>query len=797
MPAMEANDQREPLRHLSDQHVPPWLHRGAWVLMLLIASLWLIGALIPNPPSSPSIHWGEVSRTWLTPTPVMVEGQTDATSLPDQWTSSGHPQSGAARYTVLFDWAPSGAVETHEMWALRFQDISHEHRLWLNGHLLSDNTTQRREGDAMSSLLINVAPTLLHQGQNRLVIEVWHTAQGGLSAPSLAPKSDTWPAHLWQEVFHRHALLAVNLTSFSFSTFVLFLWWVRRQEVAAGLFGLLIGVAFARNVSHFVLEDFGIPNALSSWLFFMAHTVTAVTQGWLVMHITGRHPVWLRRALITISLTVPLMSLLTLPWDPGLVVTRNTLQPILIGLMLPTLWLLWQARRQFQLEPLLLALMVGAFIILVSGLHDFIMLRVVGDISARNWLIWAIPTIMPAFSAMLLARVVQAFDQLEHLNQSLEQQVVERTRELEQANLAKSRFLAAASHDLRQPVAAIGLMTELLGQRAQTPEQQGLTQRLSEAVISMENQLKGLLDLSRLDAGDVAVRPQRVNVSALCQGILSHEHMTARDKGLRLRARIPAHLHAWTDPVLLEQVLRNLVGNAVRHTRRGGVLVGARVRGDKLRLEVWDTGPGIAQADQRRVFDEFVQISSGPSAGRGLGLGLAIARRAAILLGARLSLRSRLGKGSCFSLEVPRAPGAPSQTSSDERSHEKTQTTLTPTGRLLLVEDEAPLRQALVLLLESWGWQVDAHASLRDVQRHAKGPWQLLISDHRLPDGVGRDVLAWARAQQPRLPAMVITGDTAPEQLQALASLEVPVLHKPFRPEKMRAMIEETMALGT
>ena len=779
--------------------------------MSLIASLWLIGALMPSPPSSPSIQWGHISRTWLSDTPNAKAGHTEIISLPDQWTDHGHPQWGAARYSVSFTWTPADADETQTLWALRFQDVSHEHRLWLNGHLLSDNTTARQEGDGMSTQLIAVPPTLLHKGQNQLVLEVWHHIQGGLSAPSLAPKSAMWTTHLWQEVFHRHALLAVNLASFAFSTFVLFLWWVRRQEVAAGLFGLLIGVAFARNVSHFVIEDIGLPLALSSWLYFMAHTATAVTQGWLVMHITNRHPLWLRRTLIAVSVGAPVVSLLALPWDPALVETRNVLQPILIGLMLPTLWLLWQSRRQFRMEPLLLGLMIGAAIILVSGVHDFVTLRMEGDISSRNWLIWGIPTIMPAFSAMLLARVVQAFNQLEHINQSLEQQVTERTRELEQANLAKSRFLAAASHDLRQPVAAIGLMTELLAQRVQTPEQQGLTQRLSEAVISMENQLKGLLDLSRLDAGDIVARPQRVCLSTLCQSILSHEQLNARDKGLRLRAHAPKHLQAWADPVLLEQVLRNLVGNAVRHTRRGGVLVGVRTQGNRLRVEVWDTGPGIAVDDQRRVFDEFVQLGTGSGHSQGLGLGLAIARRAAILLGTRLSLRSRPGRGSCFSLDVPRDLGVrtprsalPPTSASEAPSDAPSDTPTAPSSaqptsgrRVLLVEDEAPLRQALALLFQDWGWQVDACASLSELKQQAQGPWQLLVSDHRLPDGFGGDVLRWARRQQPDLPALVITGDTAPEQLRELAALNVPVLHKPFRPEKMRAMVEETMALGT
>lgn len=786
---------------------PAWLHRGAWLLMLLIAGLWIAGALLPHPQSSESIQWGEAQRTWIQApahdAPTALETQT--VTLPDAWAPQGYAQGGAARYHLPFQWNPSSPQERSQLWALRFQDISAEHRIRINGHLLADRTTPRGQGGSMHTQWVTVPPTLLQAGDNRIEVDVWHSIQGGLSAPSLAPKVDMTARHLWQDVFHRHALLAVNLASFSFSMFVLLLWWVRRQEVAAGLFGLLIGVAFARNCSYFITEDIGLAPEISSWLFFMAHVITAVTQGWLVMHITGRHPAWLKKALTSVALAAPVIGLLALPWDPALTQTRNVLQPVLIGLLCPTLWLLWASRKQFQLGGLMLALMIGAGLVLLSGLHDFVMLRLVGDISARNWLIWAIPTIMPAFSAMLLSRVAQAFDQLEHLNASLEQQVAERTHELQQANLAKSRFLAAASHDLRQPVAAIGLMTELLRQQTQAPAQQALTNKLSAAVVSMEEQLNGLLDLSRLDAGDIVVRQQAVPLAPLLQSILAHVQEPAREKALSLRVRAGDTV-AWCDPVLLEQVLRNLVGNAVRHTRAGGVLIAVRPRDARLRIEVWDTGPGIAEADQQRVFDEFVQLPDGSTAGRGLGLGLAIARRASALMGTTLRLRSRPGRGSCFSLELPALPDTdtsapPAQPSrsarppSVQRTPEQTQTPAPSARRVLLVEDEAPLRQALSLTLVHWGWVVDAHASVQAAQTQAQGPWALVITDHHLPDGEGGDVLQWARQLQPGVPSIVITGDTAPEQLRVLATLDAPVLHKPFRPEKLRAMIGETMAL--
>lgn len=772
--------------------------------MLLIVALWLTGALLPQPDSSTDIHWQTVTRTAAQPLrgqPPQNDTPQSPVSLPDRWLSTAGTQSGVARYHLTFSWTPENSPSP-TLWGLRFQDLSHVHRVWLNGQLLADTLTRPDRAGTPTSQLIQVPPSLLQQGRNDIVLDVWYERQGGLSRPSLAPLADMRSLHLWHDILHRHALLAVNLASFAFSTFVLILWMIRRQEVVVGLFGLLIAISFVRNCSLFVTEDLGIPTGLSSWLYFNAHVLTAVTQLWLVMQLTGRHSISLSHALWVITVSFPLVAAAAVPWDPLLQVTRDLLQPVLISLLLPTLVFLWQYRHRLGIGESHWTLLMTWITVLLCGLHDFIMLRLEGDPAARHWLIWAIPMLMPAFSAMLLARMVHAFDELEYLNQSLEHQVSERTHELAQANLAKSRFLATASHDLRQPVAAIGLMTELLRSKMTDPEQRHLTNQLSSAVVSMETQLRGLLDLSRLDTGEVVVRAQAVSLRPLLRAIQNHEQMTAHSKGLQLRVHLPRQqngrdLHAWADPVLLEQVLRNLVGNAVRHTQSGGVLIGVRARGNGLRIDVWDTGPGIAPADQQRIFDEFVQIADGVGGG-GLGLGLAIARRAAALMNARLELRSRQGRGSCFSLFVPSGAAAiqapPPPQPSGEVTPEPSPARHTERPIVLLVEDEPPLRLALTLSLQSWGWEVDAHDSISHLKDGANGPWRLLITDYRLPDGLGSDVLAWARAQQPHLPALVITGDTAPHRLKELDALGVPVLHKPFRPEHLKGEIERLLA---
>ncbi|MDE2432110.1 MAG: response regulator [Burkholderiales bacterium] len=440
-------------------------------------------------------------------------------------------------------------------------------------------------------------------------------------------------------------------------------------------------------------------------------------------------------------------------------------------------------------------LTLGLFSVLVSGVHDFVWIRLLGRVDHSYWMPWTVPLTLPGFSMMLMTRVVRAFDEYEQINLTLEQKVQERTRELAAANAAKSHFLAAASHDLRQPVSAIGLITDLLHERLSDPSLRGLTDRLTRAVVSMESLLKGLLDLSRLDAGAVEVHPQHVPLQPLLDSIAAHETESARHKGLALRVR-PTPATAWTDPILLEQILRNLVGNAVRHTERGGILVGIRPRGRHVLIQVWDTGAGISAADQARIFEEFVQLNNpGRERRRGLGLGLAIVKRAAQLMGSPLMVRSQVGRGSCFGVLVPTSTLPP------ETAEPPSDALHSPAGlhapwidrKVLLIEDDQAMRDALSHLLRGWGWRVTAGSGLRWLLQRADHPWDLVISDHRLSDGTGRDVIQYLRSQRPDLPALIITGDTSPEQLHRLAHSGLPVLHKPFRAEKLRAMIDQTM----
>ena len=371
--------------------------------------------------------------------------------------------------------------------------------------------------------------------------------------------------------------------------------------------------------------------------------------------------------------------------------------------------------------------------------------------------------------------------------------IADHSRELEITNAAKTRFLAAASHDLRQPVVSISLLTELLREQPLPPGASLILARIGSSVQALNELLKGLLDLSRFDAGAVQVHRSRVALRPMLARIIGDEAEAARAKGLTLRLRT-AGFEVQSDAILLEQILRNLVGNAVRYTRRGGVLLTARRRGaDRLLLQVWDTGPGIAPPSQARVFEEFVQLE--PQAGGrsgGLGLGLSLVRRASEALDAPLSLHSVVARGTCFTLELPlvgfEAPPC------------ETATTRKPglDGRhVWIVEDDASVREALRLRLTGWGASVRPFAGVSAVRQALADPARvlpdLLISDQHLADGTGLEVGQFLRHAAPALPVLMVTGSTSSADIALLAASGLPVLHKPFSSESLLAAVH---ALG-
>jgi signal transduction histidine kinase len=376
-------------------------------------------------------------------------------------------------------------------------------------------------------------------------------------------------------------------------------------------------------------------------------------------------------------------------------------------------------------------------------------------------------------------------------------------RAAEAASRAKTQFFAAASHDLRQPLHAMGLFAEALRQRTHDPEVASLVNSINESVDALEGLFGELLDITRIDTGGVDVNPAPVPMRELFARLRLHFEPTAFEKGLALSFRGERHV-AHADPVLLERILRNLVSNAIRYTDDGGVLVSCRARrtpqGEKLLIQVWDSGIGISESSLPRIFDEFYQVQSQrplqAHQRKGLGLGLAIVARLATLMEAPISVRSRVGHGTVFSFEVP--PGKAVRALEPATTvRAQVPLGLTLQGRTLLVlEDEAAVREGLVVLLKAWGASVldfDTVASLQAwLDSSPESAPDLMLVDYRLPQGhTGLDALAAVRRRWPqrRLPAIVITGSTIGGHEDEAAEHDFHLLIKPVLPNKLRAMI--------
>jgi signal transduction histidine kinase/CheY-like chemotaxis protein len=378
---------------------------------------------------------------------------------------------------------------------------------------------------------------------------------------------------------------------------------------------------------------------------------------------------------------------------------------------------------------------------------------------------------------------------------SAREQLATLNRELEAANAAKTRFLAAASHDLRQPVQALAMYVAALQRERSPHEQQMLVSRIDASLQSLAQLFDALLDISQLDAGLVPVHRAPVDLAALVERLVDEYRIAAGTRSLGLRWRRPpgpAGVVGTSDAALLERCLRNLLDNALKYTLQGGVVVRLRPAGPELwRIEVRDTGVGIAGELQPQVFDEFFQIGNDErDRSRGLGLGLAIVRRTAALLGHRLGVRSRPGRGSCFWVELPRA-----EVTAESPAAALPADISAPLG-LIVIDDDAQVRDALVSLLRRWGHRVwsgeDADASLAAWRGSGQPPVHGAIVDLRLRGRrTGLQAIADLRQQlDGGLPALVVTGDMAPERLALLAEAAQPWLPKPLMPMRLRSWLQ-------
>jgi PAS domain S-box-containing protein len=402
----------------------------------------------------------------------------------------------------------------------------------------------------------------------------------------------------------------------------------------------------------------------------------------------------------------------------------------------------------------------------------------------------------------------QAESQLRQLNEQLETRIEEATRavrlkkeDAENASYDKTRFLAAASHDLRQPMHALGLFVGELHSKLTTPEQSRLAAKIEESVEALSNLLDALLDISKLDAGVVTANVSNFSIENLLARIERDYGPLAEHKGVSLRV-VPNSSRVKSDPILLERMVANLVSNAIRYTPVGGhVLLACRSRNGSLSIEVRDNGIGIEATEQLNIFREFYQLTNQErDRSKGLGLGLAIVNRISKLLGHQVTVRSELNKGSVFAVAVARLSNGETDASQLQLPHAESADKKAESDfeklNVLVVDDDPLVRKSTQGIVESWGGRVSMAASVAQVKEvHNKADYDLVICDYRLPDGTGIEISEWIKANSVTQPAFIlISGDTSPDVLQKVSDQGIHLLHKPVRPAKLRSLIQHLIS---
>ena len=361
----------------------------------------------------------------------------------------------------------------------------------------------------------------------------------------------------------------------------------------------------------------------------------------------------------------------------------------------------------------------------------------------------------------------------------------------ERANKAKSVFLASASHDLRQPLNAMQMYIAALQSKVKDKEILRIIEDINSVSISTARLLNALLDVSELEVGAIKPRKEVFSVNNILISIFQSFLPLAKDKELDFRV-VPSSLYVESDPALLERILGNFMSNAIRYTDKGSVLIGCRKRGDKVSIEVWDTGCGISDDQMSLIYEDFYQVENKErDRGKGLGLGLALAKRLADSLEHTIDSKSRLGSGSYFSVNVDLA-----ENKAEINNDEILMNIMNLSGiNILLVEDDIDVLKATKQLLESWGCKVktarnkDEVVNLIDEDPYTNP--DIILADNRLPgDASGIDITYLIQEKlQTSIPCVIMTGDVERSHVQSIIDQGFPVLLKPIQPAKFRAML--------
>ena len=721
--------------------------------------------------------------------------------LPDEWQRSRPEFSG----TVWYRFRTEVPAVPSQVQALYLPRAGDRLTVFVNGRLVG--STVEPGGEPMNTwkrpLLFTIPPAALVAGENLIHVRLEGQAghYSGVSEAAFGPQTELRDAY-WR----RLALQSIGPVGLAaalglLGIFFLILWSRRRDDSTYVLFGAASIVWGVRNVVD-VLFHLAIPQphweiAMTA-LYFLFVGLLCLFCLRFVGAALPRYERLLRVAMIA----SPLILYGLLPWVSVLDSSRVILLGMLGFVLVPLLVVANKALRERSLGAMLITL--AGSVAFSFGIYDWAAVGSPGMFDSVRLVPYAALFFTTAIGWLLAHRFLQAYQRIEQMNVVLDERVAQKSAalvsnmeklaqakaEAEAANAAKSRFLAAASHDLRQPLHALGMFAGELASREHAPASQALVARIGQSVRALEGMFSELLDISRLDARKVAVTLRHFPVQEMFDRIATDFLPLAQEKGLRLRFR-PTRQWCESDLLHLERILRNLVSNAIRYTTRGGVLVACRVRGRRLWLEVRDTGTGLAENERERIFEEYYQVGNpGRDRDKGLGLGLSIVKRLADLLGERLVVKSTPGRGSLFAVRTQPAPAA----ARDKASTSRPLSFLQDRYLIALVEDDRLVRVAMEGLLTGRGLAVAAGAIYAEVcdalRKKGRAP-DLVIADYRLHgEESGVDVARRLRRDYGQdLPVLLLTGESAPGGILDAVAEDFPVLRKPVLPERLFAEI--------
>jgi len=422
-----------------------------------------------------------------------------------------------------------------------------------------------------------------------------------------------------------------------------------------------------------------------------------------------------------------------------------------------------------------------------------------------NLLIEALPVLLALYAGMLtigarqMFRVFRESFAIRSQHVALNRRLRIALEQAEAANRAKTRFLASASHDLRQPIHTLSLFSAALSMRPLDERTGAIAGHLETAVRTLANQLDALLDVSKLDAGIVVPRIAPAALRPMLERLHAEFQPQCAERELELRLSCEDEVTLRTDGLLLERILRNLLSNAVKYTDSGAVTLSLRADGGRAVVTVRDTGRGIPPAEQEHIFEEFYQLDN-PERDRskGLGLGLAIVHRLTTMLEIDLRLRSRVGEGTEFELSVPDVEGSVTETAESTAAGDRVPSPAGEGLRVLVIDDEGEVRVGMRTLLDSMGFEAHLADSSKGAAEVAHThPPDVVLADFRLRGGDdGLRAIQAVREICPDVPALLISGDTAPDRLRQAQRAGLDLLHKPLAGEQLRSAILRASGRG-